>query len=645
MAATSIPDEILSEILSPALKVADDAFSDTSSAAFAAYEESTSAYLLVNRAWLRVATPLLYHTVVLRSKAQAVALADALAANNYLGRFVKRMRIEGGFGPSMKKIFAQTSNVTDLFLSLDIYSNDSVGGLCSGLNLLSPSRLILKRDTRTRNKMVTALENAVVAAVPGWDRLVRYISAPLAETHRCVTQTFVDSPFWSRADGEELMNALANANRLQHLVVPDADAAIWCYQFVKMCPLRIVESRHPQSSWNTLRAEYSSSALSALLKFQEPQKDPTTRPPHLAPAIAPSLNISYKPLEASSPEVRTLVWSRILYFAMSVPERWDGVHDLWASGRRSHTIQKFPGRLSLLLVCKLFLALGRSYFYSHISINAPRLEGFKAALSSGIVGASAPKFITSTYSILLKSFADIAERLGPSLAGLHVPVYAPNDAEMPAALFSNFTALRRLNWNGVVRVASSPPSSVMFPALEELVVRSIEKSLMNLFSELPLPRLRALAILGGPYGFYPDIPEHECGKMVEAHGQKLESLVLSTAVADGLGERLLATCSRLSSLTIMLQWSDEPPSVESLSPLKPATALKTLVIDDSSSGAGKAKDVAGRWAQFFDAWDPKTCIPNVKEIKCKLFAWPTTEREIAKNSWVRIAEGLFGGWD
>src|ERR1700761_8680417 len=97
MSDNSLPDEIISEILSPALKVADDVFSDTSRVSpFSNYSESTSAYLLVCKSWLRVATPLLYHVVVLRSTAQAKALAGALSMNNALGQFIKKLRVEGG---------------------------------------------------------------------------------------------------------------------------------------------------------------------------------------------------------------------------------------------------------------------------------------------------------------------------------------------------------------------------------------------------------------------------------------------------------------------------------------------------------------------------------------------------------------------
>ncbi|KAF7319604.1 F-box domain-containing protein [Mycena chlorophos] len=78
----SLPDELISEILSPALKVPEKLFSNLSPISpFAKYSVSTSSILLVCKAWLRVATPLLYDVVILRSKAQAKALGDALKLN------------------------------------------------------------------------------------------------------------------------------------------------------------------------------------------------------------------------------------------------------------------------------------------------------------------------------------------------------------------------------------------------------------------------------------------------------------------------------------------------------------------------------------------------------------------------------------
>ncbi|KAJ7050607.1 hypothetical protein C8F01DRAFT_1344111, partial [Mycena amicta] len=127
MPDTSLLDELISEILSPALKVDDDMFSDLSrhSPFSKKISESTSAYLLVCKSFLCVATPLLYHVVILRSKAQANALASALAGNEAFGRFIRKLRVEGGYGDAMLTILNSASNVTDLFLGFNaIFAQD-----------------------------------------------------------------------------------------------------------------------------------------------------------------------------------------------------------------------------------------------------------------------------------------------------------------------------------------------------------------------------------------------------------------------------------------------------------------------------------------------------------------------------------------
>ncbi|KAJ6524562.1 hypothetical protein B0H19DRAFT_1200314 [Mycena capillaripes] len=59
------------------------------------FSESSSAYLVVSKAWLRVATPLLYNVVAIHLKAQAQALAATLTTNPALGRFIMKSRNRG----------------------------------------------------------------------------------------------------------------------------------------------------------------------------------------------------------------------------------------------------------------------------------------------------------------------------------------------------------------------------------------------------------------------------------------------------------------------------------------------------------------------------------------------------------------------
>jgi hypothetical protein len=142
--AHKIPDEILKEILSSALKIDDHLFADTSMRSpFSFPTQSKSVFLTVCKRWLRVSTPLLYNVVVLRSAAQARALARVLKKNKEFGRFIKKIRIEGGFGAAMEKILSAAHNTTDVHILLEIWSNDNVSGLCKGLPLLNPSHVIL----------------------------------------------------------------------------------------------------------------------------------------------------------------------------------------------------------------------------------------------------------------------------------------------------------------------------------------------------------------------------------------------------------------------------------------------------------------------------------------------------------------------
>ncbi|KAJ6509686.1 hypothetical protein DFH09DRAFT_942372 [Mycena vulgaris] len=174
-----LPDEILSEILSPALKVPDDLFSDTSEVSpFADYSPSTSAYLLVCKDWLRVSTPLLYNVVVLRSKAQANALEKVLRSNRQFGRFIKKLRVEGGYGMAMHAILKSAPNITDIVLSLSIWLSDDTLGLCKGLPLIDPHRVIVVApvlEKPLKNKHLAALMKVLFSSIHTWDKLVNFL--------------------------------------------------------------------------------------------------------------------------------------------------------------------------------------------------------------------------------------------------------------------------------------------------------------------------------------------------------------------------------------------------------------------------------------------------------------------------------------
>jgi hypothetical protein len=75
----------------------------------------------------------------------------------------------------MHTILKCSPNISDLFLSLAIYSSDNTSGLCKGLSLINPTRLLLLDSERGRsleNKVVSQLLDALSKSIPKWDRLV-----------------------------------------------------------------------------------------------------------------------------------------------------------------------------------------------------------------------------------------------------------------------------------------------------------------------------------------------------------------------------------------------------------------------------------------------------------------------------------------
>ena len=171
--AHKIPDEILKEILSLALKIDDDMFEDTSyRSPFSFPTQSKSVFLTVCKRWLRVSTPLLYNVVVLRSAAQAQALARVLKKNKEFGRFIRKIRVEGGFGAAMERILSVAHNTTDVHILLEIWSNDNVSGLCKGLPLLNPSHVILWQGHRECfNSQVRLLYNTLGECMKTWKNM------------------------------------------------------------------------------------------------------------------------------------------------------------------------------------------------------------------------------------------------------------------------------------------------------------------------------------------------------------------------------------------------------------------------------------------------------------------------------------------
>ncbi|KAJ7896788.1 hypothetical protein B0H14DRAFT_2678749 [Mycena olivaceomarginata] len=698
MSDHSLPDEIISEILSPALKVSDEIFSDTNEVSpFAKYAESTSAYLLVSKSWLRVSTPLLYNVVILRSKAQAKALSLALAGNKVLGTFIKKLRVEGGYGAPMLTILQSSPNISDLFVSLEIYSSDNTNGLCKGLSLLNPNRLILWDLSRTppRNKMV-------LAVVGGSGKINRPVGPPgmpslvldLWPLTCFFFQVVFDCPFVMSANrAKKVISPLIKSRRLHTLAIPHVSASLWAYDTFKECPLKAIHIKKPLEQYQ--RNPYLSRfkmvpKLMALLKFT----DMTTRaldqlePGQLEPAlelpfIAPSLTPSFTPLAGAPEDVDNKVWARVLHFAMSVPELANGVKS-----------KDVPRRLPLLLVSKKFHRLGLSSYYVHVVLRrSSALTKFASVLSSNLsIGPHVRSLVAAYWAIFGESSdsedePDTSERAtDPKRSDADLR----NDAML--AILSRTTGLVRFGGRKVIPddlYASRAEEPISWDAFEAMVqcsgstlrecvvrvaVRENALSSATIFDGFTVLRTlawdsrTAFQVANAPANGLKNLEELRITStsssflvvlsrmklqslrrlalsgdgsgsetLLKAHGPKLTDLNISGRNFETLGTQVFELCPNLCSLSI---FGYDAPNAESFDPPRTFTTLVKIVFDVPDYwGTTKnlSKDEVVKWERSFVEFEPDN-FPGVREITAHSCVWPTKERDIAKSPWVRWAE-------
>ena len=146
MNGRSFADETLEAILHTALDVADEDFiSCDKKSPFANRQHSSSDALLVCKRWLRVATPLLYHTVVIRTRLQAQALIRVVKKNPTLGRHCKKLRLETGAELLGDKLLNGLGNLKDICFAMDSHGQSSYR-LAPTLHLVAPKRVIVTAD-------------------------------------------------------------------------------------------------------------------------------------------------------------------------------------------------------------------------------------------------------------------------------------------------------------------------------------------------------------------------------------------------------------------------------------------------------------------------------------------------------------------
>ncbi|KAJ7090635.1 hypothetical protein C8R44DRAFT_990653 [Mycena epipterygia] len=682
--ANALPDEIISEILCPVLKIPEDIFSDTSlespfATHAASWQSCSGAVLLVCKAWLRVSTPLLYNIVVLRSKAQAGALAAALKRNKDFGRFIMKLRVEGGFGTHMHQILKLTPNVTDIVLSSTIHSPDTTSGLVLGLPLLNPTRLILLEDTynRLRNKSVVQLFEALANQI---------------HTHWINLTTLVISNVNLNGPGrQKFKDAICSSKTLKIISLPHSWPLIdFVNKLASIQSLQAIEIRSTPQRVGGIFTDYVAArpVLTQLVRFSGPEirirsNTPTAKS---TPISLPPADPTFRPMASEPQSVIDRVWQRVLFFAMigekSVQKPMDIIQQYY------HFNKINSNRLNFVLVSKTFYRLAIPYLYGYPTFSEEHLArefayrlaadpalglhvremNTRKGLAFKFYGSKSttdllPIFCRTPHltklvaedgiSMQWNEFEALAQTAGQTLqefAGYDIEKPDTALLQLHPAVFAQFTALRSFQWNSPIVFAaesvliSDPPlSAASLPALEFLVLES--PGLFAALAQFDLPNLRHLTF---GYKIRANNSAADIPVFLSRHGPKLTHLKMTNWAMKCLPSSIFELCPVLAHLHLDLfgQDGDEdfppvlafPPHHQSLAKLVVSKSLNAPVRRRSISIAQDQKE----WTRILDnsSWSH---FPALHEIQASPFEWPaTTEHAISKSPWVKWSKRLLG---
>ncbi|KAJ6468708.1 hypothetical protein DFH09DRAFT_1381071 [Mycena vulgaris] len=617
-----LPDEIISEILSHALKVSDELFSDASDVSpFAAGSPSTSAYLLVCKDWLRVATPLLYNVVVLRSKAQAYALEKVLRSNPELGGFVRMLRVEGGYGMAMHTILKSAPNITDLSLCLTIWSPDSTDGLCKGLPLINPHRVIIVDPVvkkLPKNQQQAALIETLFLCIRKWDNL-KIFGYPYPAAVQGIQG-------WSQR-AANLMDALAESKTIHTILL---SKLLGFHQFfrplLKIPALQVLQFQTPyvkRLHEYAIEAINSDPEVKALARYNMPAEDDSTNTV-LIPDIIPSLDPNFVPMESAPQETREVVWKVVFSFTASMdpppPHHY-----------APPSINK--DILAISRVCKAFNRLALPYCYHRLCIkthsvapiaqqlrNHPDLGSSISSIELYNMTDPPIDFILSQANrlerfisrpITRKDFVMLAETAGSTLRELTNSFTSVS--RLSASVFVHFTELRVYEvWAMAVLISPAiPPAANLLDKLHTLSIHGCNQTFLEFCTALELKSLHTFKI--------DDTYDQTAAVnlFLVAHGSRLRHITLDNS--DGL-VRLFDTCGSLVDA--------EFPMAFNLANLTCKTPHESLTKINTITVHGNPEDINSEM------------FPALREIQCCAFRWSTTEREIARNRWVPVAEAL-----
>ncbi|KAJ7250994.1 hypothetical protein C8J57DRAFT_675801 [Mycena rebaudengoi] len=645
--AEKLPDEIVSEILTLFLKVPEELFSETRSGSspFVSFSESSSAALVVCKTWLRCATPLLYKAVILRSKAQAQALAAALRKNAELGKFIKMLRVEGGFGSSMGTILKSAPNITDIVISLIIRSADNTSGLAAGLNSINPIRLIISDEVADfpRNKPLTQLAASIEVSAQQWSNL-RTIVFP-----------------YYRLNNISRRNLMLALCRLAPSVsFPHYGSSFPAYlpEIAQIPTIENVEMRIPVGHSVEPAFEVSLALHPRLQSVLTWANNRASVPAQDACDLRPT-NPTFSPMKSAPQLVVDKIWTRVLFFV--------NLHVQETCNR--NLVNR--GRLHLLLVSSAFKRLALPFLYATPNFtDVGSLQKFShrisadSSLSTHVreinihfhrwttanlenasilsLFSSLPrltKFIGAgphTVSITWEALQVLAATAGPFLVELSgIFIYSDEERRSPG-VFRQFPVLRSLKWSSNVLFSTE---GILPTALSALEVLEVGYRLLPVLSAMELPNLRSVAL---DYSCSSDY-----GPFLVAHGAKIQDLTVNCPTRRT--HSIFALCPYMTTLTVDFRSSEDCYAFSNLSYPPGHASLRKLVIHKAVHRAHAKEEK--EWAVVTSSLDVDH-FPSLREVQLATVTWPDfrtgiysdflllPRHAIAQCCWIDWAEGL-----
>ncbi|PCH38893.1 hypothetical protein WOLCODRAFT_92487 [Wolfiporia cocos MD-104 SS10] len=161
---------------------------------------SAPAPLLVSRTWLRIATPLHYRHVVLRSHRQTRLLARTLADNPALGACVRSLRVEGTFA-ALPDVVRACPALEAFDMTVDNgaagaeagAADETVHRFCSGFRLMPRVKhLVIRKNAYLTQPVPTLVIDELGKAISaGWEQLetvnIAFRYSPSAASNSFVT--------------------------------------------------------------------------------------------------------------------------------------------------------------------------------------------------------------------------------------------------------------------------------------------------------------------------------------------------------------------------------------------------------------------------------------------------------------------------